>query len=78
LSPFEPFRRGCCVFLNDVVCSSQKRGAPKILDRCLECVEYRRFVFDMEREEEDFFKECDLIRKFGYPRVYDKRGRLVR
>lgn len=64
----EFFKRGFCAFLSNVVCSFQKYDKPMMLDRCLTCSHYLRFMRGMEEEEEEFFAECDKIRKFGYPK----------
>jgi len=59
------------VFLFDVVCSYNKSEKPAIMDRCLKCKHYFRFVKEMEEEEEEFWDEVDRIRKYGYPRKFD-------
>jgi len=65
-----PSRKGFCLFLSDVVCSFVKSDKPAILDRCFSCPEYVRFNREMQEEEDEFFKECDMIRKWGYPKSF--------
>lgn len=57
-----------CIFFLDVLCSHRKTDDSRLMERCLECPEYARFLREMEEEEEKFFVECDKIRKYGYPK----------
>ena len=53
-----------CLFLLDVkVCSFRKSETFDVMDECFKCSHYKRFVEEMEREEEEFFEEVDRLRK---------------
>ena len=52
-----------CLFLLDVLCSYRKTEGFGVMDRCLKCPHYFRFVREMEEEEEAFFEEVDRIRR---------------
>ena len=60
-----------CLFLLDVLCSFRKSEKSYIMNRCSECVHYKRFLKEMQEEEEEFFEEADRIRKYGYPKRFD-------
>ena len=57
-----------CIFLLDVLCSHRKTEDFRPMARCFTCKHYLRFLREMEEEEDNFFVECDKIRKFGYPK----------
>jgi len=64
-------KAGFCLFHgSDVVCSYVKDDHAVILDRCSSCPEYARFNREMQEEEDEFFKECDMIRKHGYQKSF--------
>lgn len=63
-----------CVFFDDVLCSFRRSEKFGIMNRCLKCPHYRRFMRDMEEEEERVWAEIDRIRKYGYPK---SKGELV-
>ena len=58
-----------CLFLLDVLCSFRKSEKKfGIMDRCLKCEHYKRFLKEMAEEDERVMDEIDRIRKYGYPR----------
>ena len=57
-----------CMFLDDVLCSFRKSEKFGIMNRCLKCRHYRRFMQEMAEEDERVMDEIDKIRKYGYPR----------
>ena len=59
-----------CLFLVDVLCSFRKSEKFYIMNRCFECPHYKRFLKEMQDEEDEFFEECERIWKFGYPRSF--------
>lgn len=59
-------KRGFCVFLSNVVCSYQKYDKPVVLDRCFSCSHYKRFMVEMDEEDEKVMAEIDMIHKYGY------------
>ena len=60
-----------CLFLLDVLCSFRRRYEKLgIMNRCLECVHYKRFLKEMQEEEEEFFEEAEKIWKYGYPKSF--------
>jgi hypothetical protein len=63
-------KKGFCLFLPDVPCSFVKSDKAVFMERCFSCSNYRRFEKEMQEEEDDFFKECDMIRKYGYPKSF--------
>ena len=44
------------------VCPHKKCEHTRILAKCFKCPHYRRFMADMEAEEEQFFKEVEKMR----------------
>ena len=54
-----------------VLCAWRRSEKSGIMERCFSCVHYKRFVEEMEREEDAFFEEAERIRKFGYPKKFD-------
>lgn len=71
-----PSRKGFCLFLPDVVCLYVESDKPTFMSRCEECPHYKRFVRDMENEDQEFWDEVDRIRKYGespYGRRYGRR-----
>lgn len=55
-----------CFFLPDVLCSFRKTEQFGVMNRCLKCPYYAKFLREMEEEEEAFWDEVDTIRKYGY------------
>ena len=55
-----------CFFLPDVLCSWRKSEKLGLMDRCLKCPFYFKFMREMEEQEEEFWDEVDSIRKYGY------------
>ena len=55
-----------CFFFSDVLCSWRKSEKFGIMNRCLKCPFYFKFLREMEEEEEQFWDEVDRIRKYGY------------
>lgn len=52
-----------CLFLLDVLCFFVKsKKFTGVLDRCMKCNHYFRFMADMEDEEEQFFEELEKLR----------------
>lgn len=60
-----------CFFLSDVLCSFRTNEKFGVMSRCLKCPHYRRFVREMDEEDERVMDEIDKIRKYGYPRKFD-------
>jgi len=60
-----------CVLLPDVLCSFRESEQFGVMNRCLKCPHYFRFLKEMDEEEEEFFEEAEKIRKYGYPRKFD-------
>jgi len=58
------------MFLLDVLCSYRKGDDFRPMKRCFTCSHYLRFLRDMAEEEDNFFDECDKIRKHGYPKDF--------
>jgi hypothetical protein len=52
-----------CAFLTDVLCSFRKSEEFGIMDRCLKCKHYLRFMAEMqaaeEKEDAEFFEESE-------------------
>jgi len=42
-----------------------------VMDRCLRCSHYKRFLREMAEEDEKVMSEIDKIRRFGYPKRFD-------
>lgn len=61
----------CCLFWSEVLCSFRRSEKSVIMERCFSCVHYKRFVEEMEREEDAFFEEAEKIWKYGYPQKFD-------
>jgi len=60
-----------CLFLLDVLCSFRKTEKFGVMDRCLKCSHYERFLREMDEQDEKFWDEEARIRKYGFPRKYD-------
>jgi hypothetical protein len=60
-----------CVFFDDVLCSFRKSEKSGIMNRCLKCAHYKRFMREMDEEDARVMDEIDKIRKYGYD--YDRR-----
>ena len=60
-----------CFFLTDVLCSYRKYEKIGVMSRCLKCQYYERFKREMDEEEEEFWDEVNMIRKYGYPKRFD-------
>lgn len=54
-----------CMFLSDVLCSFRKSEEFGVMNRCLKCPHYQRFLREMEEEEEEFWEEVDRFRIYG-------------
>lgn len=52
-----------CLFLLKVLCSFRKYGQSSVLEECFKCKFYEKFLRISEKEEEDFWKYCDKVRK---------------
>lgn len=52
-----------CVFLDDVLCSYRKSEEFGVMERCFRCPHYRRFIREMDKEEEEFFEEVERARE---------------
>ena len=59
-----------CFFLPDVLCSFRNNENFAIMNRCLKCPHYKRFLREMDEEDERVMDEIDKIRKYGYPRRF--------
>lgn len=56
-----------CLLLLDTLCSYVKSEKfTGLMDRCLRCEHYFRFLREMEDEEERFFEEVDRLRREGH------------
>jgi hypothetical protein len=51
-----------CLFSSHVPCSFRKSEKSGITRRCSGCEHYKKFVNEMEREEEEFWNEADELR----------------
>lgn len=60
-----------CTFLPDVLCSFRKSEKVRIMSRCSDCAHYKRFMREMDSEDEAVMTEIDRIRKYGYPKKFD-------
>jgi hypothetical protein len=58
-----------CLFLgHEVLCSFRKDEKGAVMDRCLKCSHYLRFMAEMEEEDERVMNEIDEERKeLGLP-----------
>lgn len=56
-----------CLFLLDVLCSFRKYEKFGVMDRCLECPHYKKFLREMDKQDEMFWDEEARVRKYGYP-----------
>ena len=54
-----------CLFWLDVLCSFRKYEKFGIMDRCLDCVHYKRFLREMDKEDQKVMDEIDEIRRTG-------------
>jgi len=54
-----------CLFSSHVPCSFRKSEKSGIMPRCSGCGHYKRFVNEVEREEEEFWKEVDEENRGG-------------
>ena len=52
-----------CVFFDDVLCSFRKSEKSGIMNRCFDCRYYKKFVEEKEKEEEEFWREVDEMRR---------------
>ena len=52
-----------CVFFDDVLCSHRKYEGFGIMDRCLKCRYYEKFLRVMAEEDERVMDEIDEIRR---------------
>jgi len=54
-----------CLFLFDVLCSYVKTEKfVGVMDRCLKCPHYLRFLREMSEEDEKVMDEIDEMRRF--------------
>jgi hypothetical protein len=60
-----------CLFWSDVLCSFRLREQFAVMDRCLECPHYFRFMREIEEEDERVMDEIDRIRKYGFRKRFD-------
>ena len=58
-----------CIFLTDVSCLYRKDDNFRLMDRCLKCRHYRRFMHEMAEDDERSMDEIDRIREHGYDAV---------
>jgi len=63
-----------CMFHDDVLCSYRKTESFGIMDRCLKCVHYLRFLRVMGEKDE---KEMDEIWEMERLHVAYKRGEIT-
>jgi len=54
-----------CLFFADVLCSYVKYGKIGVLDRCLKCAHYERFMNQMDAEDQKVMDDIDEIRRTG-------------
>ena len=53
-----------CFFLLDVkVCGFRKTEKFDVLPECAKCVHYHRFFEEMDKQEDEFWREVDAVRK---------------
>jgi hypothetical protein len=52
-----------CVLFDDVLCSFRKSEKCDFMDRCFKCPQFKRFVREMDEEEQEFFDYVDKVRK---------------
>ena len=55
-----------CPFNFDVMCAFKKSAHSYVMNRCFKCKVWKEFCDRMERFENEFFEECERIRKYGY------------
>jgi len=55
-----------CLFLKDVLCSFRVSEQMAVMDRCLSCVHYKRFMEMMEEEDREIDAEMEFIHAYGY------------
>ena len=53
-----------CFFLIDVLCSFRKSEKFGLMDRCLKCRHYLRFLREMAEEDEKVMDEIDRMRRY--------------
>lgn len=54
-----------CIFWDDVLCSFRRDTKDKIMDKCLNCCEYARFLRDMDAEDKKVMDQIDEIHRTG-------------
>ena len=54
-----------CLLLEDVFCSFVKYGKVGLMDRCMTCVYYKRFLDRMDSEDQRVMDDIDEIRRTG-------------
>lgn len=52
-----------CFFLADVLCSFRKDERFNVMERCFKCPHYRRFMSEMQEEDDKVMDEIDRIRR---------------
>jgi len=53
-----------CLFMLDVLCSFRKSLKFGLMDRCMKCSHYFRFLRVMAEEDEKVMDEIDRMRRF--------------
>lgn len=51
-----------CLFLSDVLCSHVKGQRSGVMDRCMKCRHYQRFLSIMDEKDQKIMDEIDRIR----------------
>jgi hypothetical protein len=54
-----------CLFVLDVLCSYVKGQRSGVLDRCMKCSHYFRFLRVMAEEDEKVMDEIDRMRRYS-------------
>lgn len=54
-----------CLFFKDVLCSFVKYEKLGVMDRCLKCAIYKRFMDTIDAEDQKVMDEIDEIRRTG-------------
>jgi hypothetical protein len=62
-SGLEFSKAGFCWITNDVVCSYRKSAKIAMMDRCYSCAELERAEREMDKEDEESWKEIDEVHR---------------
>lgn len=54
-----------CFFIKGVLCSYVKYGTVGIMDICVKCSHYERFLNDMDAEDQKVMEDIEEIRRTG-------------